>query len=115
MPKIIADQKQQEALEEIERDIIMIKQIDELLSSDSIVLSNTTSKKGSKITVAGDVAAKIKNTMTSYRKKIAKEILSKAKKNRLMLDDEETALLDNNSADASNETSFLSPLENPEA
>lgn len=96
MPEIIREDKQLNALQEIEQSLEVLRDIKELLSKEhglQISASVPNKRKDIKVKLDSKYSSKARKILTSYHERISKEIKSKAATYRIALNSEEQTLL----------------------
>lgn len=103
MASIIQDNKQLEALNNINTGIATVRDINTLLAGANDYSIGFANERGrsTKVTVSGKTRSKICAALVSHKAKIIKDVLSMAEKYHINISDEEMAILNASDAPAS--------------
>ena len=93
MPSIIQDEKQAQALKEIEQKLMIVDSLNAALTEGTgfTIMANPSDGKTVKIDFIGKESEKLVAILCGYKKRLSKEILSKAEQYRIALSDKEKA------------------------
>lgn len=93
MPKIIRDSAQDKALAEIEKDLLVIKEINEILqvgySGSMVIVSTPDEGKKVKASIKPENRQAILLSLVKEKKTLVKQIMTKAKRFKIELSDED--------------------------
>ena len=95
MPSIIQDEKQAQALKEIEAELSVIEQLNIALSEGAsyTVSAKNNAGKTAKVEMEEKEASKLNSILAGYKARLAKDIQAKAKANRILLSNNELEAL----------------------
>ena len=93
MPKIIRDSAQDKALAEIEKDLLVIKEINEILqvgyTGNMVIVSTPDEGKKVKASIKPENRQAILLSLVKEKKNLVKQIMTKAKRFKIELSDED--------------------------
>ena len=95
MPAIIQDDKQQSALKEIEEALAIVETLNVALLDKVAISVNAVPETGKsvKVDIEEKDVEKIKSVLEGYKKRLAKEIQTKAKSYRIALSEKDLGVL----------------------